>query len=59
MAGKLTLAAKRQIIGQICEQHKADDLQPHEVIVSMTGEVWIDRRGRDSRNVPFVVANWS
>ncbi len=53
-------SGKRQrIVAQVCRDHQADGLQPHEVIVKANGEIWIDRRRKDPRNVPFHVGNWS
>ncbi len=47
-----------RIVGQVCAEHAADDLKPLEVILAEDGQVWIDRRRRDPRNVPFAVGRW-
>ncbi|KLL11473.1 MULTISPECIES: hypothetical protein [Protofrankia] len=49
---------RRQIVDQVCARYQADRLQPHEVVIKANGEIWIDRRGRDPRNVPFVIGTW-
>jgi hypothetical protein len=52
-------STKNKVIAQVCAQHRADSLQPHEVDVRDNGEIWIDRRAKDPRNVPFKLGRWS
>lgn len=51
-------STRKQIAAQVCTQHQVDGLEPHEVDVRDNGEIWIDRRARDSRNVPFKLGRW-
>lgn len=52
-------ATRQEIAARVCVANQADGLEPHEVDVRDDGEIWVDRRGRDRRNVPFHLGRWS
>ncbi len=49
---------KRMVVDAVRAEFAADKVDAHEIFLAANGEIWIDRRGRDPRNVPFAAGRW-